>query len=189
MPWSGSAAAAGRVPAGRPAHAAGKRAQRHAGGQPGRILAAKRLRAQGRVIPWRHAGIYAALVLAVAVAIAAWDRAYQGQFRAPSPDALARSLVENFIGPGTVHAVSLDAKAHTLDMAVEDVLVKPGQSKADERQNLTKESALTVGVLQSQMKGLRKITVHIVKANKPLVTATVEGNAGTPALDFAPDLR
>ncbi len=208
IPWS-SAAPAGRDAAGRPSSVrpSGKDARRdapgplvlpwrgqaarggQAGGKPGRILAAKLRRTRGRVFPLRHAAIYGAIVVAAGLGIAAWDRAYESQFRAPSPNVLAKGLVENFIGPGTVHSVAVDERAHTVDMTVEDVLIKPGQSKADERQNLTREGALTISVLQSRLKDLKKITIHIVKDNKPLATATVEGSQSSPAVVFAPDLR
>ncbi len=140
------------------------------------------------MFPWRNAVIYGALVVAAGLGIAAWDRAYESQFKAPPPNVRAKSLIENFIGPGTVHSASIDGKARTADMTVEDVLITPGQSKADERQNLTREGALIIGIVQNQMKDLKVITVHLVKAGRPLATARVEGDK-TPTTEFAPDLR
>ncbi len=185
-PWSNAAPAAGRDAIRRPP---GKGARRDAAGKPGRILAAKMRRVQGRVFPWRQAAIYSALVVAIGLGIAAWDRAYESQFRSPSPNVLAKSLVESIIGPGAVHSVSVDEKTHTVDMTIEDVLGKPGQSKTDRRQSLTRESALTISVLQRQLKDLKKITIHIVKDNKPQATATADGIAISPTIEFAPDLR
>ncbi len=161
--------------------------------RPGKILTAKALKKQGRTIPWRHAMIYGVLVVAVGVGLAVWDHAYEARQAAllapPPPDVLARSLVENIVGPGSVHTVSADPKAGTLEVTVEDVLVKPGQSRAEEQKNLTVEGTLAIQILQNQLRTFKAIAVHLVKSGKPLATVRVEGGKTAPTTEFAPDVR
>ncbi len=158
-------------------------------GKPSRILAAKRMRARGRIIPWRSAVIYVALVAAAGFGLAAWDRAYEARFRPPPLRVLAKNLVESLVGAGTVRSLSVDEKARTIEITVEDVLVKPGQSPTEQRQNLTQEGTLAIQVLRTQLKSFKTITVHLVKAGKSLATVAVTGERATPTTEFAPDLR
>lgn len=161
--------------------------------KPSRILTARLLKKRGRTIPWRHAMIYAALVAAAGVALALWDHAYEARraalFAPPSPDVLAKNLVEDIVGPGSVHNVSADPKAGTLDLTVEDVLVKPGQSRAEAQKNLTTEGTLAIQLLESQLRTFKTITVHLVKSGKPLATVKVGGGQTAPTTEFAADIR
>ncbi len=157
--------------------------------RPSKILAAKRHRARGRMIPWRHAAVYVALVAAAGFGLAAWDRAYEARFQPPPLRVLAKNLVESLVGRGTVRSLSVDEKARTIDMTVEDVLIKPGQSPAEQRQNLTQEGALAIQVLRTQLKSFKTITVHLVKDGKPRATVAITGDQATPTTEFAPDLR
>ena len=161
--------------------------------RPSRTLTAKAYRKHGRTIPWRHAAIYGTLVVAAGLALGLWDHAYEARQAAllapPPPEVLAKNLVENIVGPGSVHTVSADPKAGTLDMTVEDVLVKPGQSRADEQKNLTTEGALAIQLLQSRLPGYKSITIHLVKSGKPLATVKVGSGKTAPTTEFAPEIR
>ncbi len=141
------------------------------------------------MIPWRHAAVYAALVAAAGLGLAAWDRAYESRFQRPPLRVLAKNLVESLVGGGTVRSLSVDEKAHTIDVTVEDVLIKPGQSPAEQRQNLTQEGTLAIQVLRTQLKSFKTITVHLVKAGTPLATVATTGERATPTTEFAPGLR
>ncbi len=171
----------------------GRPAERRGGRKPGRILAAKLVKARGRTIPWHHAAIYAALVVAVGVALALWDHAYEARraalLRPPPPEVLAKNLVEDIVGPGTVRHVSVDPKAGTLDLTVEDVLVKPGQSLAEKQKNLTTEGTLAIQLVQSRLRSLTTVTVHLVKAGTPLATVRIAPGQKAPTADFAPGLK
>ncbi len=160
--------------------------------KPGEILAAKLLKTQGWRIPWRPASIYAALVLAAGAGLVVWDHAYEARREAllnPPPNVLAKNLVEDIIGQGTVHNVSVDQKAGTIDVTVEDVLVKPGQSRVEQQKNLTTEGSLAIQLMQSRLRSFKTIAVHVVKAGKPLATVKAEGGKTTPTTEFAADLR
>jgi hypothetical protein len=167
-------------------------------GKPGRvsgaskILAAKLLRAQGRTIPWRNAAIYALVVVAVFGAVAAWDYAYEAHRTAvlnPPPQIAAKALVESIIGQGSVHNVSADKKAGTLDVTVEDVLTKPTQSHTEMQKDLTNEGGLVIQVLQSRLPSFKTITIHLVKSGAPLATVRLEPGKKTPTADFASGVR
>lgn len=170
----------------------GRPAERRGARKPGRILAAK-FRSRGRTIPWHHAAIYAALVVAVGVALALWDHAYEARraalLRPPPPEVLAKNLVEDIVGPGTVRHVSVDPKAGALDLTVEDVLVKPGQSRAEKQKNLTTEGTLAIQLVQSRLRSLTTVTVHLVKAGTPLATVRIAPGQKAPTADFAAGLK
>ncbi len=147
---------------------------------------------KGRAFPWKAAAIYAILVAAAMGGVAAWDHAYEARQEAllqpPPPPVLAKNLVEDVIGPGTVHNVAVDEKAGTADLVVEDVLVKPGQSRAEMEKNLISEGSLAIQLLRGQMHTLKAVTLHLVKSGKPLATVRVDAGHPSPVTEFAPDL-
>lgn len=149
--------------------------------------------AKARVFPWKPTAIYVLLVAATAGGIAAWDHAYEARrtalLRPPPPRELAKNLVEDIIGPGTVHDVTVDVKAGTADIVVEDVLVKPGQPRTEMEKNLTSEGSLAIQLLRGQMHDLKAVTLHLVKAGKPLATVRVDAAHPSPVTEFAPTLR
>lgn len=145
------------------------------------------------MFPWKSTAIYVLLVVAVAGGVAAWDHAYEARraalFRPPPPQVLAKNLVEDVIGPGTVHNVTVDEKAGTADLVVEDVLVKKGQSRAEIEKNLISEGSLAIQLLRGQMRSLQAVTLHLVRGGKPLATVSVDAKHPAPVTEFAPDLK
>jgi len=154
--------------------------------------AARSLKTQGRTIPWRHAAIYAALVVVAGVAIALWDHAYEARqadaLKPPPPEVVAKNLVEDVVGLGSVSNVVLDQKASSLEMTVQDVLLKPGQSRDEQRKNVSAEGGYAIQFLENRMP-LKKVTLHIMKANKALATVSYEAGQKTPTTQFGPDLQ
>jgi hypothetical protein len=146
---------------------------------------------KGRAFPWKPTVIYALLVAAAAGGVAAWDHAYEARraalLRPPPPPVLAKTLIEDVIGPGTVHNVAVDEKAGTADLVVEDVLVKPGQSRAEREKNLVSEGSLAIQLLRGQMRTLKAVTLHLVKGGKPLATVRVDAGHPSPVTEFAPN--
>ncbi len=158
-----------------------------------RILAAKLLRTQGRTIPWGHAAIYAAVVIVVAAALAVWDHVYEARQAAmlapPPPQVLAKNLVESIVGAGTVRNVSVDQRAGALDVTVEDVLTKPGQSRSEMQKNLTTEGTLAIQIVQSRLRSFKTIAIHLVKAGKPLATVRLGPGQKAPTAEFAAGIQ
>jgi hypothetical protein len=149
--------------------------------------------AKGRAFPWKPTAIYTLLVIAAAGGVAAWDHAYEGRraalLRPPPPNVLAKNLVEDIIGPGTVHTVTVDEKAGTADIVVEDVLVKPGTSRAEIEKDLASEGSLAIQLLRGQMHDLKAVTLHLVKAGKPLATVRADSAHPSPVTEYAPNLH
>lgn len=143
---------------------------------------------KGRAFRWKPVTVYALLVVAVSLGVAAWDRAYEARLR-PQPRLLAKNLVESIIGPGSVHTITLDEKTGSADLVVEDVLIKPGQSRTEMEKNLSTEGSLAIQLLRGRMGSLKAITLHLVKAGKPLATVRVDPVHPAPAAEFAPDLK
>jgi hypothetical protein len=162
-------------------------AQRHALSR-----SAKLIRTQGRTIPWKHAAIYAGLVLAAAIVIGVWDHAYEARqaalLKPPPPQVLAKNLVEDVVGANTVKNVTLDQRAATLEMTVQDVLIKPGQSLSERRKNVTTEGILAIQLLQSKL-ALKAVTLHIVDGTRALATVTSKIGDKAPTTHFASALQ
>ncbi len=146
-----------------------------------------------RRLHWKPVAVYSGLVILALTAVALWDRAYEAQqaarFRPPPRPVLAKNIVEGLVGSGTVENVAFDEKAGTLEMSVKDVLVKSGQTPAEMKKNLTAEGSLSVQVLQSQITGLRTITLHFVRDGKVLATVRNVPGQTQPAVEFSPDLK
>jgi hypothetical protein len=159
-----------------------------------KIIAAKLLRTQGRTIPWRPAAIYGAIVIVMGIGLGLWDHAYEVHQAAlltpPPPQVLAKNLVEDVVGQGTVRAVAADPKAGTLDLTVQDVLLKPGERSAEMHKDLTAEGTLAIQIVQSRLPGFKTVTVHLVdKAGKSLATVRMQPGQRTPAAEFTGGAR
>lgn len=87
------------------------RIQRRTGLRPGPIL------------------IYVAVVAVIAAALVAWDASWQRQQEAarrpPPADVLAKNLVENIIGRGSVKAITVDEQAGAVDVTFESATYPP----------------------------------------------------------------
>jgi len=153
---------------------------------------AKLLRTQGRTIPWKHAAIYVALVLAAAILVGVWDHVYEAKQAAlltpPPPQVLAKNLVEDVVGADAVKNVTLDQRAATLEMTVQDVLIKPGQSLSERRKDVTTEGTLAIQLLRSKLP-LKVITLHIVNGTRVLATVTSKLGDKAPTTRFAGTLQ
>lgn len=157
------------------------------------------LKTQGRTIPWNHAAIYGALVVAAAIAIALWDHAYEaGQaalFAPPSTQSIAQELVERgVVGPGNVSNVSWDDKTGALAMTVRDILIKPGQPLDEQRKNVAAEGELAVRAIQGGFAGANRtppksITIHVATADGVVATTTTKPGETTPQTAFAGALK
>jgi hypothetical protein len=176
-----------RQPApGSPAHRGPAALWRKAGpvprGAPGR---------RGNNRNWAPIAGYVLFVLVIGAGLFAWDQAYEARQRAlfapPPAPVLVRNLIEDVVGRGTVKDVKIDDKAGTLNVTVQDVLVKPGQSLTEKKKNLSTEGALAIQFVQSRVR-YKVMSVHLVQDGKVLATVTVTGQ-GAPTTQYAPDLK
>jgi hypothetical protein len=173
------------------------KAQRHRPRKSARLL-----KTQGRTIPWAHAAIYAGVVLAIAVAVGLWQHSFDVQQAAldaplppPTPQVAAQRLVElGVVGPGNVSNVTWDAKTAALEMTVRDVLIKPGQSVAEQRKNVQAEGELAVHAIQGGFAGNKlappkAITIHLTSGTTLVATTSVAPGQTAPTTVFAGTLR
>ncbi|HKV44876.1 MAG TPA: hypothetical protein VJT32_09430 [bacterium] len=144
-----------------------------------------------QIFPWRPAAIYLAIVAVVAVALGAWEHAYEarqaGTAASLRPDVIARRLVENVVGAGTVQSSTLDAKTDTLTMKVKDVVSDQAKTPEQKRALLSGEGTQAVqGILG--LISFKHIVLELEKDNA--VEATVRAEPGkTPTTDFSPALK
>jgi hypothetical protein len=136
--------------------------------------------------------VYVAVVLAAGSAVAVWDHAYEARQAAllqpPAPSVIAKNLVEDVVGPNTVKSVSLDQRTSTLEMTVQDVLIKPGQSRAEQQKNVAAEGSLAIQLIQGKMP-MKAITLHIVNGTRPLATVMLRPGEKSPTTQFAAALQ
>jgi len=80
-------------------------------------------------LSWVPVVIYVAAVAVVSGGLFAWDYAYRRKaeeaLRLPSPDVLARNLVENIIGRGTVKDIKVSETAGTVEVTFESATYPP----------------------------------------------------------------
>lgn len=156
------------------------------------LLSTRALRGRrGQPANWVPVAGYVLFVLLVAAGLFAWDHAYEARQRAlfapASPQVLARNLIEDVVGPGTVTDVKVDGKAGTLDATLRDVLVKPGQPLAEKKKNLAAEGTLAIQFVQARLR-YKVMTVHVLLNGQVAATITAGGQSA-PTTQYAPGLK
>ncbi len=80
-------------------------------------------------LSWVPVTIYIGVVVAVSAGLFSWDYLYRRRqeeaLRPPSPDVLAKNLVENIIGRGSVRDIKLDEGAGTVEVTFESATYPP----------------------------------------------------------------
>lgn len=138
--------------------------------------------------------IFVVVALAAGGGLYAWDYSWRQQQEAarrpPSPDVLARNLVENIIGKDTVKDVQVDTAAGTVAITFESATFKPEDAAGDPgfakkaREYLTAEAKLASGAIllvgpqlgaqQPVLQNVRNVTLTIVYKGATLATAVAE---------------
>ena len=119
--------------------------------------------------------IYVIVTVVVTAGMYAWDvqfrRAEEARRRPPEPEVVARNLVENVVGAGTVREVKIDKATKTLSMTFESQLFKPGKPKKDLRELLEAEATLATQAVVAQLRDIDKVIVTLTAGDKTLATA------------------
>ena len=80
-------------------------------------------------LSWVPVAIYVAVVVVAGAGLFTWDYVYRRRqeeaMRPPAPDVLAKNLVENIIGRGTVKEITVDEAAGTVDVKWESATYPP----------------------------------------------------------------
>lgn len=140
-----------------------------------------------KLFEWRAGAIYIAAVAVAGAGLVAWDHAYEARVsRALRPEDIAKSLVEGFVGNGTVQATTLD-RSGTLTIKVKDVVSDTSKTPAQNRELVSREGSQAI----ERVLGLvtfKEMVVQVVRDGK--VLATVRGKPGAkPETEFAPDFK
>ncbi len=156
----------------------------------------------GRTIPWGHAAVYAGVVVVIGVAVGFWQHQYDLQQAAldaplppPPPQVAAQRLVElGVVGPGNVSDVTWDPTTAALGMTVRDVLIKPGQPIATQRENVKAEGELAVHAIQGgfaadKLAPAKAITIHVTNGKTVIATTSVAPGQTAPATEFGAALQ
>jgi len=141
-----------------------------------------------KLFDWRAAAIYIAAVAVAGAGLFAWDHAYQARLSGPRlrPEALAKRLVESFVGDGTVQGSTLD-RSGTLTIRVKDVVTDKSKTPAQNRELVSREGSQAVERVLGLV-AFKQIVVQVVRDGK--VLATVRGKPGAkPETDFAPEFK
>jgi hypothetical protein len=119
--------------------------------------------------------IYVLVAVVVAGGMYAWDvqfrRAEEARRRPPEPETIARNLVENVVGAGTVKEVKIDKGTKTLTMTFESQLFKPEKPKKDLRELLEAEATLATQAVTAQLRDVDKVVMTLTAGDKTIATA------------------
>ena len=132
--------------------------------------------------------LYVGLAAAVTIGMYAWDVQYrkgiEASRRPPEPDLIARNLVENIIGSGTVKDVKVDKAKKTIAVTFESTQFKPERPKKELRDLLEAEAILATGAILAQMRDYGQVTATLVKDGKILATADAARGRDKPTMTF-----
>ncbi|MBI3998649.1 MAG: hypothetical protein HY355_06410 [Armatimonadetes bacterium] len=134
--------------------------------------------------------IFAVVVVVATVGMYLWDVQYrkveEARRRPPDPEVIARNLVENVVGAGTVKDVKVDRAKKTIAVTFESTQFKPERPKKDLRELLEAEATLaTLAVLSlPQMHEYQQVTATLVHQGKTLAVAEAVRGKEKVAMTF-----
>ncbi|MBI4277330.1 MAG: hypothetical protein HY660_02640 [Armatimonadetes bacterium] len=135
--------------------------------------------------------IYVAIVVVVSAGIFTWDYAVrkgeEARRRPPDPQVVARNLVENIIGRGTVTSVKLAGGA--VEIAFNSATYKPDQDKAKAREFLQAELELAVTAILGQMAEVQQVKAQVAHGGKKLAEGTGSRGQQKVQVTFDPSVQ
>lgn len=125
--------------------------------------------------------IYVVVAVAVAGGMYAWDlqyrRAEEARRRPPDPAVIAKNLVENIIGSGTVKDVRIDRDRKAVAVTVESTQFKPEAPRQKLRELLEAEAVLATQAVLQQLREYEQATATLVHQGKTIaVGAAARGS-------------
>lgn len=119
--------------------------------------------------------IYIGVAVVVAAGMYAWDMKYrrdeEARRRPPTPEVIAKNLVENIVGSDTVRDVKVDQEKKAVTVTFDSVLFKPGKPKKDLRELLEAEATLATQAVLMQMREYGQVNAVLVNQGKTLAVA------------------
>lgn len=119
--------------------------------------------------------IYIGVAVVAAAGMYAWDVKYRRDEAArrlpPSPEVIAKNLVENIVGSETVRDVKVDQEKKTVTVTFDSVLFKPGKPKKDLRELMEAEATLATQAVLMQMREYGQVNAVLVNQGKTLAVA------------------
>jgi len=119
--------------------------------------------------------VYIAIAVVVTAGMYAWDvqfrRTEEARRRPPEPEVVARNLVENVIGAGTVKEVKIDKSTKTLSLTFESALFKPEKPKKELRDLLEAEATLATQSIVAQLRDIDRVLITLTGGGSTLATA------------------
>ncbi len=132
--------------------------------------------------------IYVGVAIVVTAGMYAWDlqyrRAEETRRRPPDPEVIAKNLVENVVGAGTVKEVKIDRDKKTITITFESALFKPDKPKKELRELLDAEATLAAGAVLDQMRDYGQATLTLTNQGKTLAVAEAARGKEKPSITY-----
>ncbi len=132
--------------------------------------------------------IYVAVAIVVTAGMYAWDLQYrkaeEARRRPPDPEVIAKNLVENVVGAGTVKEVKIDRDKKTIAITFESALFKPDKPKKELRELLDAEATLAAGAVLDQMREYGQATLTLTNQGKTLAVAEQVRGKEKPSITY-----
>lgn len=134
--------------------------------------------------------IYIVVALVVTAGMFVWDVQYnraEKERRNPSPEQVARNLLESAIGANTVKDVKVDREKKSIAFTFESTQFKPEKPKAVLRELMEAEALIATNLILATPSPLReyvKVTATLVKDGKTLAVAEASRGAARVTMTF-----
>jgi hypothetical protein len=132
--------------------------------------------------------IFVGVAVVLTAGLYAYDvqyrRAEEARRRPPEPEAIARNLVENIVGAGTVKEVTFDRDRKAITVTFESALFRPDRPRAEMRELLEAEATLATQAVLTQMRDIEKVVARLVAQGRVLAVAEMARGRDRPAVTF-----
>lgn len=119
--------------------------------------------------------VYVGVAVVAAAGMYLWDVQYrrgeEAKRRPPEPEVIAKNLVENLVGAGSVKEVKIDRDKKVIAITFESALFKPEKPKQELRELLEAEATLATQAVLGQMRDYGQVTATLVGQGKTLAVA------------------
>lgn len=135
--------------------------------------------------------VYVAVAVVLTAGLYFWDvqyrKAEEARRRPPAPEVIAKNLVENIVGSGTVREVKINREQKEVAVVFDSVLFKPGRPKKELRELLEAEATLATQAILLQMQDYGRVAATLVSQGKPLATAEAVRGKDKITITFTDD--